>query len=364
MRGRGAESRELRHETVLKIGLGQHAFEASDACFDLDRSVVAPVAILAKVSTSRRGSTASFYPRRICWRTCPQEVETNWPHLRLRRKPRSRGNGLRCSMGPLHCLDATNLDGDGAVFAARSGPHPMSAVLRSRPKCCRARFEAMMGDVDLSAVATLLGDPTRARMLQALHDSRALPAGELARRAGVSPSTASGHLARLADGGLVTVERGGRHRYYRLAGPDVARALEALTALAPVTPPRNLREATIGDALAGARTCYDHLAGRLGVELTDALVERDALEDTGEAFQLGPEADAVLASLGIETLPSRRPHALRCLDWSERRPHVAGGIGAAICERALTSGWIERLPTSRAVRLTPAGKKAFARLGL
>jgi len=222
----------------------------------------------------------------------------------------------------------------------------------------------MTGDVDLSPVATLLGDPTRARILQALQDGRALPAGELARRAGITPSTASAHLARLSDGGLIAVERGGRHRYYRLAGPDVARVLEALAAIAPTKPPRSLREATIGDALAAARTCYDHLAGRLGVELTHALIEQNALEDTGESFQLGVRANIVLANLGIEALPPRRPHALRCIDWSERHPHVAGGIGAAICTRAFAAGWIERLPTSRAVRLTPAGQRAFACLGL
>lgn len=222
----------------------------------------------------------------------------------------------------------------------------------------------MMADVDLSAVAALLGDPSRVRMLQALHDGRALPAGELARRAGISPSTASEHLAMLAERKLILVERRGRHRYYRLAGSDVARAIEALAAIAPLAPARTLREATLGDALSAGRTCYDHLAGRLGVAVTNALVERGALEDTGDAFALGPHADHVLASLGIEALPPRRPAVLRCIDWSEHRPHVAGGIGAAICKRAFAAGWIEHLPTSRAVRITAAGEKEFASLAL
>jgi DNA-binding transcriptional ArsR family regulator len=222
----------------------------------------------------------------------------------------------------------------------------------------------MIADVDISSVAVLIGDPARARMLQTLHDVRALPAGELARRAGISPSTASEHLARLSKGKLIDVEPAGRYRYYRLANAEVARAVEALSAIAPKTRPRSLREVNIGEALAAARTCYDHLAGRLGVALTNALVERGAVENAGEAFVLGPHADELLASLGIHALPPRRPPALRCIDWSERRPHVAGGIGAAICTRAFAAGWIERLPTSRAVRVTPAGRDIFASFGV
>jgi DNA-binding transcriptional ArsR family regulator len=222
----------------------------------------------------------------------------------------------------------------------------------------------MFADADVAPVAALLGDPARARMVQALHDGRELPAGELARRAGIAASTASEHLARLVDGGLLAAQRTGRHRYYRLAGAEVARAVEALAAIAPPRRPRTLREATVGDALADARTCYDHLAGRLGVALADALVERGAVIDQGDAYALGPGAASVLELLGIDALPARRPPVLRCLDWSERRPHLAGGLGAALCTHAIASGWVERLPTSRAVRVTPAGRKAFASLGL
>jgi DNA-binding transcriptional ArsR family regulator len=222
----------------------------------------------------------------------------------------------------------------------------------------------MPADVDIAAVATLVGDPARARMLQALHDGRALPAGELARRAGIAPSTASEHLTRLVDGRLLAVERTGRHRYFRLSGPDVAHAVEALAAIAPAARARSLKEATVGEALASARTCYDHLAGKLGVAIADALLLRGALVEADGGFGLGPEADTVLAGLGIDDLSPRRPPALRCLDWSERRPHVAGALGAAICRRALDQGWVERLPTSRAVRVTAAGREAFASLGL
>jgi len=135
----------------------------------------------------------------------------------------------------------------------------------------------VLADVDISPVAALLGDPTRATILSALHDGRALPAGELARRAGVGASTASEHLSRLVEGGILAVERTGRHRYFRLASAEVAHACEALAAIAPTRPVRSLREATVGAELARARLCYDHLAGALGVAVTDALVDRGAL---------------------------------------------------------------------------------------
>jgi len=220
----------------------------------------------------------------------------------------------------------------------------------------------MIADVDVSPVAALLGDPARARMAQALHDGRALPAGELARRAGVSASTASQHLARLVDGGLLAVERTGRHRYFRLANVEVAHAIEALAAIAPPAPVRSLRDAAIGDALAEARTCYDHLAGKLGVQVADALLDHGALVALADGFGPGEKIETALATLGIRSLPERRPFALRCIDWSERRPHVAGALGAAICSRAFEAGWIERLPASRAVRVTAAGQLAFASL--
>src|SRR4051794_30419601 len=139
----------------------------------------------------------------------------------------------------------------------------------------------MFADADVAPVAALLGDPARARMVQALHDGRALPAGELARRAGIAASTASEHLARLVDGGLLAVERTGRHRYYRLAGAEVAHAVEALAAIAPTRRPRTLREATVGDALADARTCYDHPPGRLRGALAAAIVQHGAGVDSG-----------------------------------------------------------------------------------
>jgi DNA-binding transcriptional ArsR family regulator len=223
----------------------------------------------------------------------------------------------------------------------------------------------VIADVDVSPVAALLGDAARARIVQALLSGRTLPAGVLARHAAVSASTASAHLAKLVDGGLLTVTRSGRHRYFQIASAEVSRAVEALAAIAPPSVPHSLRHAAVGEVLAAARTCYDHLAGSLGVMLTDALLERGALSQTDEGFALGPHAKVTLAMLEIDTdaLPQRRPAALRCLDWSERRPHVAGAVGAAICTRALEARWVTRLPNSRAVRLTAEGRRAFAELG-
>jgi DNA-binding transcriptional ArsR family regulator len=214
------------------------------------------------------------------------------------------------------------------------------------------------GDADLAAVGSLLAEPARARMLAALGDGRALPASALAAEAGVAPSTASGHLARLVEGGLLTAESRGRRRYFRLHGPEVAEALEAPARIAPREPVRSLGQATRIEALRAARTCYDHLAGRLGTALMDALLERGVV--AGEhVTEQGVDA---LASLGVEldTIPGRRPLFRSCLDWSERRPHAAGKLGAALTARCFELGWVERLDGTRAVRVTPAGEVGFA----
>jgi DNA-binding transcriptional ArsR family regulator len=216
----------------------------------------------------------------------------------------------------------------------------------------------MDGDADLAAVGALLAEPARARMLAALGDGRALPASALAAEADVAPSTASGHLARLVDGGLLAAESRGRRRYFRLEGPEVAEALEAIARIAPSEPVRSLRQATRAEALRLARTCYDHLAGRLGTALMDAMVERGIV--AGEHVTAdGVEA---LSGLGVDldSVPGRRPLFRPCLDWSERRPHAAGKLGAALAGRCFELGWVERLDGTRAVRVTPAGDAAFA----
>ncbi|WP_107440053.1 ArsR/SmtB family transcription factor [Streptomyces sp. 142MFCol3.1] len=217
----------------------------------------------------------------------------------------------------------------------------------------------------LAGFAALIADETRAGFLLALLDGRAWTAGELARHAQVAPSTASEHLGRLVTGGLLTEERQGRHRYVRLASPRVAQIVEDLAAHvgpAGAGRPRTLRESSAVSAMARGRTCYDHLAGRLGIALTDALTARGLLrQDTG--FALTDAGLRWFESVGIGLdLTARRPLTRACLDWTERRPHLAGGAGAALCRHALDAKWCVRVGTERAVKVTPEGERALAEL--
>ena len=203
-------------------------------------------------------------------------------------------------------------------------------------------------------------------MLAALMDGRALTATELAEIAGVSPQTTSGHLAKLHDTGLLSLERQGRHRYFRLASPNVARLLEAIMVVAPDTAPPPGRAKGKGwrggDKLREARTCYDHLAGRLAVALADSLAERGCVALAADGGDVTPAGLAFFETAGI-ALPAvsrRRAYCRPCLDWSERRPHIAGAVGAAILGHALERGWVRRLPRSRALDLTPFGRQGFA----
>jgi DNA-binding transcriptional ArsR family regulator len=218
----------------------------------------------------------------------------------------------------------------------------------------------------LAEVASLIGDSSRAAMLTALLDGSARPAGELATWARVSPATASGHLARLVRCGLLRVEPLGRHRYYRIADPWVAEALEALGRVLPVhdtqtTDPERL-------ALREARMCYDHIAGRLGVAIAGALVAKRWLSPANEGFLPTPAAERGFRRLGIaldELRSARRPLVRVCLDWTERREHVAGALGALITSHALESGWIARRRGVRALRVTQDGVEALrSHLGL
>ena len=219
----------------------------------------------------------------------------------------------------------------------------------------------------MAAVGRLLGDEARAAILTALADGSERPARELAALARVSPPTASAHLAKLVEHGLLAARRHGRHRYFRLAGPEVADALEALAAIAPPRPVRTLREGAASVALRQARMCYDHLAGSLGVALADVLVERDVLREQDGAYTLGPRGAETLAMLGVDVEAAarrRRVFARPCLDWSQRRSHVGGALGAALADGFFERGWLERLPSGRAVRVTPAGRRGLADLGL
>ncbi|MFB7355578.1 ArsR/SmtB family transcription factor [Streptomyces gardneri] len=219
-----------------------------------------------------------------------------------------------------------------------------------------------MAASDLAALAALFADESRATFLLALLDGRAWTAGELARHAGLAPSTASEHLGKLVAGGVLTEERQGRHRYVRLADPGIAHLVEDLAARSepgPAAPPRSLRAASAGRAMARGRTCYDHLAGRLGIAITEAMTERGLLrQDTG--FALTDRGVGWFEELGVPLVRAgRRPVARGCLDWTERRPHLAGIAGAALCRHALDTGWCVRIGTERAVKVTAEGEAAL-----
>ncbi len=217
--------------------------------------------------------------------------------------------------------------------------------------------------VEVAAAASLLSDVARASIVSVLLDGRARTAGELAAAAGVTPQTASSHLAKLIGGGLVSVVPQGRYRYHRLASPDVAHALEALSMLV-ASPARKQRTPGPKDAsLRNGRTCYDHFAGRLGVAITDALVAKRVIIEERQSFRVAEEGEGRLACLGVvvpEPRRSGRPTCRWCLDWSERRPHLAGVVGARLTSRSLETGWVKRLKGSRAVQVTPAGEQVFA----
>jgi len=224
----------------------------------------------------------------------------------------------------------------------------------------------MSSGLPLSEVAALVGDPSRANILEALQDGRALTATELAYLAGVSAATASEHLSKLVGGGLLAVRRQGRHRYYRLGSPEIGRMLESMMVVAAGrAASETQRRATprISPALREARTCYDHLAGRLGVGLADALIVRGIVVLGEEAGEVTDSGRAWLAEFGvpIERIgKTQRLFCRPCLDWSERRPHLAGILGAGLCRRCEDIGWILRGHQTRAVTITADGRRGFA----
>jgi DNA-binding transcriptional ArsR family regulator len=217
----------------------------------------------------------------------------------------------------------------------------------------------------LARVAALLADPGRAAMLWALMDGSARPAGELTLIAGLSPSAASGHLARLTDGGLLALDVRGRHRYYRIATPEIAATIEALmnvaNATAPQRPaPRPAR--TVPLEMRHARTCYDHMAGEVAVQVFERLVDGGLLVRDGDTLEATAEGAARLAGWGVDVAAlrsRRRRFACTCLDWSERRPHLGGALGAALLDTWTHSGWIERTSRPRVLRITPTGQREF-----
>ena len=210
---------------------------------------------------------------------------------------------------------------------------------------------------EIADVAAALADRTRARMLEELLGGPPLPAGALAARVGVAPSTVSGHLIKLEQAGLVTIESKGRRREARLAGPEVAEALEALARIGGDSArPVGLKQVNGRAALREARSCYDHLAGRAGVALVDDLLARGALEHRDGASSSRPAPTRTTSSVRRRPgrLHPRRPLARACADWTERRPHLAGALGAALLTAMLDKGWLKRRPDGRALNITPA----------
>ena len=273
-------------------------------------------------------------------------------------------------------------DVSGGAEVSRRYRRCMAVATAARPP----RERSHLGDADLAAVGALLAEPARARILAALGDGRALSATVLASEAGVAAPTASGHLSRLLDAGLLEVLPQGRHRYYRLAGPEVGELLEALARVAPPAPVRSLREGRRAEALRAARTCYDHLAGRLGVTLMAALIENghvtggDGRHDPAQAaadrlsspgrdleYRLAPSGTDLLAGIGVALPQPTADGAIPvryCIDWSEQHHHLSGAVGRALAQRLFDLRWLTRIDGTRAVRLTPAGRDGLQDLGV
>ena len=212
----------------------------------------------------------------------------------------------------------------------------------------------------ISSVASLIGDPARANMLTALMDGRALTVSELAEAAGVTIQTASGHLAKLDAAGLLKAEKQGRHRYFRLSGSDVGEVLEGLMGLAQRTGAVRVRTGPKDNALRTARVCYDHLAGEKGVAMLDAMLARGLMEDADD-LRLTREGRAFAAGFGIDVAAleqGRRPLCRSCLDWSERKSHLAGALGAALLDEIVRRGWAKR-EAGRVVKFSPDGARRF-----
>jgi DNA-binding transcriptional ArsR family regulator len=225
--------------------------------------------------------------------------------------------------------------------------------------------QSMVDTPDISLVARLIGEPTRGRMLTVLMDGRAHTATELALESGVTPSTASSHLAQLVDAHIATIVRQGRHRYFRLASPEVARVIEGLMTIAPRTRSGVARGEARDDPLRTARSCYDHLAGEAAVRLFDRLLARGYLDGDPDALWLTRPGESWCHRIGIDldaVHTTRRPLCRSCLDWSERRQHLGGALGAALLHRLLTIGYARRVRASRVVILSSMGQLFVDRL--
>ncbi|KQL34649.1 helix-turn-helix transcriptional regulator [Psychrobacillus sp. FJAT-21963] len=220
----------------------------------------------------------------------------------------------------------------------------------------------MNADPNVAIVATLVSEASRAAILTALLDGRFHPASELAYMAGVKPQTASFHLKKMVDANVVAVEKYGRHRYYGIQNQEVARVMESLLSIAPPIKVKSLNQDLENKAIRSARTCYDHLAGALGVKLTQALIREGILCEEERCFTVTEKGKEFFTAFQIdleEVKNKRRSFSHKCLDWSERRHHLAGALGNALLEKLLDLNWIQRLPKTRAIKVTPKGKNAL-----
>lgn len=225
----------------------------------------------------------------------------------------------------------------------------------------------MNATLNLAAIGRLLGDPTRALILETLYDGRAWAATELARATGITPQTASSHLRKLVDANLLAVDAQGRHRYFRLAGSDVADALEALSVLATRRVERPGLHRVRDDPMSRARMCYDHLAGQLGVALTASLTRHGYCVEGHDTYDLSTSGESLLERLNIDVeqvRKRRRSFARKCLDLSERRYHLGGALGAALADCFFERRWLQRLDDSRAVTVTARGGQNLKKLDL
>ncbi|MCV9951985.1 winged helix-turn-helix domain-containing protein [Paenibacillus sp. BT-177] len=215
---------------------------------------------------------------------------------------------------------------------------------------------------NVAMIASLVSEPSRAAILTALLDGRFHTASELAHMAGIKPQTASFHLAKMIEAQVVTVEKQGRHRYYGIQDPEVAQVMESLLSIAPPVPIKSFKQASENEAIRLARTCYDHVAGHLGVQIMSFFIQRGILSEDQDGLHITQQGEIFFADFQIDlknTRQKRRSFSHKCLDWSERRHHLAGALGSALLDRLFELHWVEHLPTTRAIRITAEGKRGF-----
>ncbi|AZH27811.1 MULTISPECIES: winged helix-turn-helix domain-containing protein [unclassified Paenibacillus] len=220
----------------------------------------------------------------------------------------------------------------------------------------------MSTNSNVAMIASLVSEPSRAAILTALLDGRFHTASELAHMAGIKPQTASFHLAKMTEAQVVTVEKQGRHRYYGIQDPEVAQVMESLLSIAPPVPIKSFKQASENEAIRLARTCYDHVAGHLGVQIMSFFIQRGILSEDQDGLHITQQGEIFFADFQIDlknTRQKRRSFSHKCLDWSERRHHLAGALGSALLDRLFELHWVEHLPTTRAIRITAEGKRGF-----